>query len=217
MLIIDYKPEIAGGKKLSMPTMTLKEFVAQYDYDCSIVLLEGKRDVSEHDQEKLTALGKLLTSNTKYIIFRSGNASGADHYFSLGVASVDNTRLQVIIPYTNHRQNTNEAFETISLDNINIAEEPEVIYQSKQNKKTEKLIDQYISGDRNRFAIKSAYIIRDTIKVIGAKNIPPATFGIFYDDLTNPRAGGTGHTMKVCEQNSIPIINQNIWFKWLPK
>lgn len=198
-----------------MLTITLKEFVTQFDYNGSVVLLEGKRNVAEHEEEKLTALGKLLASETKYMLFRSGNANGADYYFSLGVASVNNTRLQVITPYTDHRQKTNQAYKTISLDDINIAAEPDVIYQSKKNKKTEKLIDQYVSGDKDRFSIKSAYIIRDTIKVIGAKNIPPATFGIFYDDLSNPQTGGTGHTMKTCEQNKIPMIDQSIWFNWL--
>ena len=101
------------------------------------------------------------------------------------------------------------------MDEINIAAEPKVVYQSKSNKKTEKLIDQYVSGDRNRYAIKAAYIIRDTIKVTGTEEIKPATFGVFYDDLDKPMTGGTGHTMNVCKQNDIPIIDQKTWFKWL--
>lgn len=195
--------------------MTLKDFIKQYDKDNSIILLEGKRNVLEKDKEKLVSLGKLLTSATSKMIFRSGNADGADYYFSIGVSAVDKSRLQVITPYTGHRQKSNQAYDTISLDEINIAAEPEVVYQSKSNKKTEKLIDQYVSGERDRYSIKAAYIIRDTIKAIGTEEIKPATFGIFYDDLDKPKEGGTGHTMKVCEQNNIPIIDQKIWFKWL--
>jgi hypothetical protein len=195
--------------------MTLKDFLYQFDKENSIVLLEGKRNVLEADKEKLKAVGRLLATKTKYMIFRSGNAEGSDQFFSEGVAEIDKSRLQVITPYTGHRQKTNQAFETISLDEINVADEPEVVYQSKSNKKTEKLIDQYISGARDRFSIKAAYIIRDTIKAIGTDDIKPATFGIFYDDLDKPKEGGTGHTMKVCEQNNIPIIDQKIWFKWL--
>lgn len=101
------------------------------------------------------------------------------------------------------------------MDDINIAAEPDVIYQSKQNKKTEKLIDQYVAGNKDRYSIKAAYIIRDTIKVLGTHEIKPATFGIFYEDFENPRSGGTGHTMNVCEQNNIPIIDQRTWFDWL--
>jgi hypothetical protein len=110
---------------------------------------------------------------------------------------------------------TNIAYDTIDLDTINVAEEPDVLLQSKSNKKMEKLIDQFVAGDKNRHSIKAAYIIRDTIKAIGTDEIKPATFGIFYDDLENPQTGGSGHTMNVCGQNGIPIIDQNTWFKWL--
>jgi hypothetical protein len=195
--------------------MTLKQFIKKYDFEGSVVLLEGKRTVTESDIEKLISLGKLLASKTKHILFRSGNASGADYYFSCGVASVNPKRLQSIIPYRNHRQRENNAYYTISLDEINIVNEPDVIYQSKFNKKTENLIDNYVSGNVNRFTIKSAYILRDTVKVIGTTNINPADFGIFYDDLANPMSGGTGHTMKICTHNSIPFINQSVWFNWL--
>jgi hypothetical protein len=196
-------------------TMTLKEFIQMVDKDNSIVLLEGKRNVKVADKEKLTALGRLLASRTTKMIFRSGNAEGSDQLFSDGVTEIDNKRLQVITPYSGHRQKTNHAYDTISLDDINIAAEQEVVYHSKSNKKTEKLIDQFVSGNKNRYTIKAAYIIRDTIKAIGTNEIKPATFGIFYDDLDNPMSGGTGHTMNVCEQNNIPLIDQKVWFKWL--
>jgi hypothetical protein len=195
--------------------MTLREFIDTYDREGVIVLLEGKRNVKEADQPKLKALGTLLASNTFHMTFRSGNAEGADQLFSEGVVMVDHTRLQVIVPYTGHRQKTNYAHETISLSDINVAADTELVYHSKSNKKTEKLIDQFIAGDRNRNAIKAAYIIRDTIKAIGTDKVKPATFGIFYDDLENPETGGTGHTMHVCRENNIPIIDQRIWLTWL--
>jgi len=195
--------------------MTLTKFIRLHDKHNAIVLLEGKRNVLDEDKPKLIALGKLLATTTKNMVFRSGNAAGSDQLFSDGVASVDPERLQVITPYSGHRQKSNRAHETISLDEINIVAESDVVYQSKSNKKTKKLIDQFVSGDKNRYSIKAAYILRDTIKAIGAAHIKPATFGIFYDDLGNPKTGGTGHTMNVCEQNKIPIINQSVWFKWL--
>jgi len=195
--------------------MTLQEFIQQYDITGSIVLLEGKRTVLEQDKNKLTALGALLAKSTQHMLFRSGNADGSDQYFSEGVAAVDYKRLQVITPYTGHRKKTNQAYDTVSLDSINLEEEPNVVLQSKSNKKTEKLVEQYASGDKNHYTIKAAYIIRDTIKAIGTNDISPATFGIFYDDLQNPMAGGTGHTMRVCQQNNIPIADQRTWFSWL--
>ena len=197
------------SEKLSKMT---KEEIVEY-------FKRKKFESSVRPNSQTDELSPLSGDNTLYrtqiILFRSGNADGADHYFSLGVTSVDSSRLQVITPYTGHRKKTKQAYETIPLDEINLAEEPEIVYQAKQNKKTEKLIDQYVSGDRDRFALKAAYILRDTIKAIGSKEIAPATFGIFYDDLDDPKTGGTGHTMKICEQNGIDVIDQRTWFKWL--
>ncbi|MBL0051404.1 MAG: hypothetical protein IPP29_07775 [Bacteroidetes bacterium] len=197
--------------------MTLTEFISLHDKENSVVLLEGKRNVRDEDKSKLTQLGKLLASKTKNIIFRSGNATGADQFFSLGVASVSYERLQVITPYTDHRKKTNVAYSTISLDDIDIAAEQDVVLQSKLNKKTETLIDKYVAGQKNQVTIKAAYILRDTVKVLGTEKISPARFGIFYDDLENPGTGGTGHTMNVCKQNGVDLIDQNVWFHWLQK
>lgn len=107
--------------------MTLKDFIKQFDKDNSIVLLEGKRNVLDADKEKLVSRGKLLASTTSKMIFRSGNADGADYYFLIGVSADDNSRLHVITPYTRHRQKSNQAYETISLEEINVAAEPEVV------------------------------------------------------------------------------------------
>lgn len=196
-------------------TMTLEEFIKRFDHEGSIVLLEGKRNVLEADKKKLTALGELLATHTSKLTFRSGNAGGSDQLFSDGVIAVDSKRLQVITPYTGHRKKTNQAYETISLEDIDLKAESALIDQSKKNKNIKKLIDPYVSGSKNRNTIKAAYIIRDTMKAIGTKEIKPTTLGIFYDDLEKPRTGGTGHTMNVCEQNGIPVINQGVWFGWL--
>jgi len=197
--------------------LTFKDFIANYDKPGAIVLLEGKRKVPEDEKERLIELGKLLTQNTSNMVFRSGNASGADEYFSLGVAEIDPKRLEVLTPYSGHRKKYNKAYHTTSLDEVDLAMEPEVVYQSKKNKKTEKLVDRFVAGDKDRYAIKAAYILRDTIKVIGAEGISPASFAIFYDDLKNPMAGGTGHTMNVCREKDVQFINQATWFKWITK
>ena len=195
--------------------MTIDEFISKYDHANSVILLEGKRNVLEADKDKLVALGKLLALKTSKMIFRSGNAEGADQFFSEGVAEIDYKRLQVITPYTGHRQKTNKSYSTISLDQVDLLSNPQVVYHSKNNKKTENLIDRYLLGENNRYTIKAAYIIRDTIKVLGADNIKPATFGIFYDDLGDPGKGGTGHTMTVFSQMNIPFVDQRDWFGWV--
>ncbi len=195
--------------------MNFLDFITEYDKPGYIVLLEGKRDVPDADQKSLTELGKKLASSTKFMFFRSGNAAGADHYFSEGVFQVAPDRLQVITPYTSHRNKGNAEYNAIPLEDVNLLQEPEVVYQSKYNKKTANLIDKYVAGARDRFSIKAAYIIRDTVKAIGTTDISPANFGIFYDDLSHPMQGGTGHTMDVCQKNDIPIINQTVWLEWL--
>ncbi len=195
--------------------MDIHTFLNQYDFPQSIVLLEGKRNVLPIDEPKLIALGVLLCSKSKHILFRSGNASGSDQFFSEGVIGIDDKRLQVITPYTGHRKKTNKAYETLSLDDLDMLNEQDVVAQSKWNKKTEPLIDKYVNGNKNSVTIKAAYILRDTIKVIGAQDIRPASFGFFYDDLLNKQQGGTGHTMNVCDRNNIPFIDQSTWFQWL--
>ncbi len=196
--------------------MTFEEFKDQYDRPGNIVLLEGKRDVKEADQDKLVQLGEKLARETKYITFRSGNADGSDLHFSTGVANINSDRLEVITPYSGHRKTTNKAGTTNSLDDIDLTEEPKVVYQSKSRKKTKNLVEKYVDGMRSRYAIKAAYIIRDTVKVIGTNSgIAPIDFGIFYDDLNNPQSGGTGHTMDVCEMNDVPFINQRVWYNWI--
>lgn len=195
--------------------MTLEEFIEQYDAPGAIVLLEGKRKVLKADQPKLEELGRMLVERTSLVRFRSGNAAGADEYFSKGVAEVNPNRLEVITPYAGHRQGPSLAGYTIPLDKIDLVNEPEVIYQTANNRRNEQLVDRYVEGNRDRNTIKAAYLIRDTVKVIGTREIPPATFGIFYDDLDKPEQGGTGHTMKVCRNNNVPLIDQRVWFHWL--
>ena len=195
--------------------MNFAEFIERFDCPGSVVLLEGKRTVAVSDRPRLQALGQLLARRTRHILFRSGNASGADHWFSRGVAGVEPMRLQVITPYAGHRREDNRAGETIALDRIDLADEPELIAQSRLHAKTSRLIDPYLTGERNAVTIKAAYILRDTVKVLGTQDVKPAACALFYDNLDNPRRGGTGHTMAVCERNGVPVLDQRCWFQWL--
>nr|WP_315144165.1 hypothetical protein [uncultured Flavobacterium sp.] len=196
--------------------MTLNDFITQFNSKNTIILLEGKRNVLEQDKEKLIQFGTLLATHLPLVTFRSGNAEGADFYFSQGVLQVAPDRLQVITPYDNHREKYNKAYETISLDQIDLVNETEIVYQSKNNKKTKALIDKYMDGAKDRYSIKAAYIIRDTVKVTGTNSgIPPTSFAFFYDDVDNPKKGGTGHTMEICDLNNVPYCTQNEWLNWL--
>jgi hypothetical protein len=195
---------------------SLSSFLETFDKPGSIVLLEGKRKVKPGDENKLTLLGHLLAEKSAFIKFRSGNATGADEFFSRGVAEVDPVRLEIIKPYASHRVAMEVGATAYSMDEINLAEEPEVIYHSRQHQQMSGLVDKYILQVRNRLTAKAAYILRDTVKVCGTRSgIAPATVALFYDDISNPLQGGTGHTMRVCTERGVPFCDQQSWMNWI--
>lgn len=195
--------------------MTLDQFIDRYDYEGSIILLEGKRNVPLADQAQLKSLGQLLAQKMKHTTFRSGNANGADLYFSQGVTMIDKQRLEVIIPFDGHRSKSNIADNTLSLDQIDLTVYPDIVSMTALNKKTKDLLKRYVAGERNRIVNKVAFIIRDTIKVMGVQGHPAISVAVFYDDLSMPKTGGTGHTMEVCRHCQIPFIDQTVWEKWI--
>lgn len=196
--------------------MEFKNFLKQYDTPGCIILLEGKRNVPDEMQPMLEKLGELLCKKLKHSRFRNGNAQGADYFFSKGISNVNPDRLELILPYTSHRKNFFLSDNLHSLEDINLVNETEVVYQTKLNSKNERLIDLYINGNKGKFGIKGSYLLRDTIKVAGTNSgISKAAFAIFYEDFENPKSGGTGHTMKICEINDVPYIDQRVWMNWI--
>ena len=195
---------------------SLNAFLEVFDKPGSIVLLEGKRKVLPEDENKLRLLGNLLARKSMHMRFRSGNASGSDELFSLGVAEIDTSRLEVIKPYASHRKASLHGSKSYSMDDVNLAEEPEIVYHSRQHPQMAGLVDKYVAHVRNRLTMKVAYILRDTVKVNGTRSgISPASVALFYDDLSNPLQGGTGHTISVCKNLHVPYCNQQIWMQWL--
>ena len=195
--------------------MDVQAFQQQYNKPGTIILLEGKRLVKEADAAQLWALGKMLALALPEARFRSGNAPGADALFTEGVVSVDASRMELMLPYAGHRKKYASGIQTHPLDQINLAAEPEVVYQTAQHKNSRNLVQRYLDGKRDQAAIKASYLLRDTVKVLGAAGIPPATVGLFYVDLQDPDSGGTGHTMRVCRDMGIPVFDQTTWLSWL--
>jgi hypothetical protein len=197
--------------------MTLSTFISTYDQPGAVVLLEGNRDLRPGDGPKLEALAALMARSTKHMVFRSGNASGADAHFAAGVVAVDPARLQVVTPYSGHRKTYNEAGTTVDLGMVNMAAEPEVPYQTKQATPANAgLVDHYLEGARDRNAQKAPYLLRDTLKVTGSVSagLAPATCGLFYHISTKPTSG-TAHTMRVCELRGVPAYDQRMWMGWV--
>lgn len=181
-----------------------------------MILLEGKREVRPEDRDLLVKLGQLLAENLPGCRFRSGNAPGADELFTSGVNKIDPSRVELVLPYNGHRKSSANISYSIALDEINLAAEPETLYHSKKIL-GESLVNEYGKGSKSRVAAKAAYLIRDTMKVTGSvtAGLKKSDFAIFYDDLKDPGKGGTGHTMKVCDQAGVPKINQKVWMGWL--
>lgn len=180
-----------------------------------VILLEGKRDLPEQDREKLVALAAYLAEKFPLAIFRTGNAAGSDEAFASGVASIDPSRLEYILPYAGHRRKSLAGGSR----QICLADVPEAEREA---------VDASLHASPNyasllragkvvpRLRAKANYILRDTLKVIGAPahGFHPATLGIFYVNPDKPMSGGTGHTIRVCRQHDVPVILQEIWMTW---
>jgi hypothetical protein len=196
--------------------LSFSDFVRLIDQQDSVVVLAGKRDVLESDKPKLFQLGHMLAENTTKIVFRSGNADGADKLFSEGILKSNPEKLQVITPYIGHKTSNNLNENIISLDSINLSLEHDLIYTAKKNKNAKGLVEEYLKGVDKRLKSKGSYLLRDTLMITGTKTgILPASFSIFYDDLKKPQQGGTGHTMLMCKEKNVPFIDQTTWMKWL--
>jgi hypothetical protein len=201
-----------------MSMIDLDAFIKEYDFTGCVVLLVGSREVDRMEQEKLRRLGKLLAERTKHMTFRSGNADGADQLFTQGVGEVDKNRIEVFTPYATHKQGNRRGYNAFSLEEVDVVNEPTLVEQAKENKKTKTGVDQYIKGAPNgREVANGALILRSTLMVTGASNsnVQPANFAIFYVDKTAVKPGGTGHTIHVCKNLNVQYIDQDTWFSWV--
>jgi len=182
-----------------------------------IILLEGTRAVPPSAEEALTALGRFLAQAFPQARFRSGNAEGSDTLFARGVESIDPSRMELIVPTAGHRRkNRHPENPVFALGDISPDQEEILATCSKTaTPKNQGLIDQ--RHHIPRLGSKARYLLRDALKVVGSPNngLPPATMAIFYTK-PDPMAGGTGHTIRVCRQQGVPVVLQDAWMSWLP-
>ena len=178
-----------------------------------VVLLEGTRSLGRESEPLVEAFAAQLAVSLPSAIFRSGNAPGSDQAFARGIASVDVSRLEIVVPYTRHRLTERpEGVRVLSLDDIDDDDElgrltldASPIY--------EKLFD---SRAINASAAKVKYLLRDTLKITGhqGKDFAPATAGLFWVNPLKPKQGGTAHTMRVCQKMGLPLWTQEKWENW---
>ena len=185
-----------------------------------VVLLEGIRALPDSDVELVRQFGRWVAERYPTAIFRTGNAPGTDTAFAEGVAAVAPERIQYVLPYTQHRKAwVASRASSFALDTLpRVAERRLVDLTTEASPKLGRLGELYATPTRGGAAgSKGAYILRDTMKVLGAPELglAPAKAGIFYANPDDPLAGGTGHTLRVCLLQGVPTVLQSIWSAWM--
>lgn len=182
----------------------------------AVVLLEGRRGIAEAEALAARDFGEFLALRFPVLRFRSGNAEGADQAFADGVARVDAGRLQIVAPYASHRRKSRHpAVVYSSPEDLSPGQAEAAIRRTAAaSPKVGRLLDRWKDG--GALAAKATYLLRDTMKALGhSEEFPKAACGIFFIDPADPMAGGTGHTIRVCQQESVPVVFQNDWLRWM--
>lgn len=182
-----------------------------------VILLEGTRAIPPSDKAALTAFAQFLAQQFPQARFRSGNADGSDTLLARGVESVDPSRMELVIPTTGHRRkNRHPQSPVFSL--ADISPDQEGILASACKTATPRNHGLIVQRHRiPSLGSKARYLLRDALKVAGAPNdgLAPASMAVFYTK-PDPMAGGTGHTIRVCRQQGVPVVLQDVWMQWLP-
>lgn len=181
-----------------------------------VVLLAGSREVPANLQEKLVMLAAYLANEFPLAVFRSGNADGSDALFARGINTVAPSRLQLVMPTAGHRKaHRNPLNYSIPLDGVSAVHDETLAYHTKAaTPGNARIIDK--RNEIPQLQSKARYLLRDTLMVIGdpAQNLAPATVGVFFTG-SDPMAGGTGHTIRVCKLHNVPVFLPQDWWRWL--
>ena len=181
-----------------------------------VVLLEGRRSIPVDEYDRATAVAAFLAARFPKALFRSGNATGSDEAFSKGIVAVDATRLQAIAPYKTHRMKARFEGASYAYPDALSAEQRDQMVSKTALASPKSLSLMAQLGKKGPLAAKADYLLRDTMKVIGFSEVfPKATAALFYVDLDSPMDGGTGHTIRVCQNAGILVVYQNEWKQWL--
>ena len=181
-----------------------------------VILLEGRRSIPEEEYAMAVAVAGFLAAKFPKVRFRSGNATGSDEAFSKGIAAVDSSRLQVVAPYRNHRKKARFEGAAYQYPEVLSPDQVEQIVAKTifASPKCSSLMGQL--GKTGHLAAKADYLLRDTMKVVGfSDEFPKATFALFYVDPASPMDGGTGHTIRVCQKEGVPVVFQHEWAQWI--
>jgi hypothetical protein len=179
-----------------------------------LVLLEGRREIPLEIAASARRLAYLLALHFPAMRFRSGNAGGTDEAFARGVRECDSARLELFLPYDGHRRGSAAGSRFLSPDSLN---DEEISIVADATAAATPGNSRLLHSRSPRLQAKARYLLRDTLKVTGhGPAFPPPVAAIFYVDPDDPMAGGTGHTIRVCNDHAVPVIFQNDWLAWLP-
>lgn len=195
--------------------MTLTDFLDFFsDHPHPTILLEGRRVIDHESAILAERVGALLANTLPHARFRSGNAPGSDEAFSKGVASVDPARLDIVAPNNRHRVRFRiEGARFTYLADLSPQAREKLIAPSIESSPRNKTM---LSEDKIPPAIKAKaeYLLRDTLKVLGGNQLSPADAALFFIDPSDPIAGGTEHTIRVCQSRKLPVVFQSDWASW---
>ncbi len=186
-------------------------------HDVPVILLEGTRQLPDEDKPKLTSFARQLAIAFPQARFRTGNASGSDEAFAAGVAEIDPLRLEYVLPHRTMRQRSrNQLSSFLSLDDVSAGLEELLAAETvKASPKYRSLMQE--RKRHPQLKVKANYLLRDTLKITGFEdaNFQPAQVGIFYVNTQDSGQGGTGHTIRVCENHQVSVITQDVWMQWI--
>jgi len=222
--------------------MSFEEFLSLYSElepasPPLVILLEGRRQLPANWAPRLSQLAEQLACAIPHALFRTGNAEGSDSAFATGVARVDPSRIEYILPYHTHKLSSRiPGVRSFSFDRITSPRAMEIAQLSGEaNPSRRRLFTRYSeiaaapgpAPDAGAEAPArqappaanwaASYLLRDTLKVAGhpSQGWAPAAVGLFYVDPAAPFAGGTGHTIRVCHHLGVPVHGQEVWARWL--
>lgn len=207
---------------------TLDEFIDTFGTrEPLVILLEGSRSIPDDWAERARQLGALLARKLPKAVLRTGNATGSDTAFATGVAEVDASRLEYVVPHESHRKKDRaEGARVLAMASQDESRAREVMDLSVTATPTNRnLVANYrrIAAEQRRGweqkkHAQAELLLRDALKVVGCKDAghAPATVALFYlEPDGRSGGGGTGHTIRCCDERGVPAFTQEVWGAWL--
>ena len=125
------------------------------DQEQPTVLVEGTRQLPWQDWELVCRMGEFLARRYPAMLFRTGNATGSDEAFAEGVARVDPSRIQYVIPHPGMgRKRRYPQARTAVLADVPTTREGELASHTLAASPTS---DRLVQGKRDRSVVRRSH------------------------------------------------------------